>query len=240
MVGAIPARYGSTRLPGKALRLLAGRSLIEHVYRRVRDVEAFDQVVVLTDDARIVDAVERFGGCCELTPEDCLSGTDRVAWAAKSWAAQAVVNVQGDEPLVDGGDLTSVIEHLVEHPDDPIVTLAVECPEELVDDPNAVKVVVDREGYALYFSRSRVPYLRNVGHAPYLLHVGVYGYQRQTLLELAALPPSPLEESESLEQLRALENGYRIRVLRAARPSMGVDTLEDLKRVERLIVVGGD
>ena len=136
--------------------------------------------------------------------------------------------------------MTSVIEHLVEHPDDPIVTLAVECPEELVDDPNAVKVVVDREGYALYFSRSRVPYLRNVGHAPYLLHVGVYGYQRQALLELAALPPSPLEESESLEQLRALENGYRIRVLRAARPSMGVDTLEDLKRVERLIVVGGD
>jgi 3-deoxy-manno-octulosonate cytidylyltransferase (CMP-KDO synthetase) len=235
VVGAIPARYASTRLPGKALLPLRGRPLIEHVYRRVSDVEALAGVVVLTDDARIVEAVEGFGGRCELTPSDCASGTDRVAWAARRWNAAAVVNVQGDEPLVDPGELASVARHLIEHPEDPMVTLATECPPDLFEDPNAVKVVLSRAGYALYFSRAPVPYVRHAGAAKPLLHVGVYGYQRQALLELAAIEPSPLERTESLEQLRALENGYPIRVLPSSKPSIGVDTAADLERVERMM-----
>ena len=235
MIAAIPARYHSVRLPGKALLSVAGRPLIERVYRRVEQVPNLDGLVVLTDDERISRVVEGFGGACELTPKDCASGTDRVAWAARDWQASAVVNVQGDEPLVDVDDLSAVVKHLTEAPEDPVVTLATECPPDLIDDPNAVKVVTDRQGYALYFSRSPIPYFRRPGSTPCLLHVGVYGYQRQALLELACLEPSPLEVAESLEQLRALENGYPIRVLPAARPSIGVDTEEDLQRVERLI-----
>ena len=239
VIGAIPARFGSTRLPGKALLPLAGRPLIEHVYRRVERVDALDGVVVLTDDARIVEAVESFGGRCELTPSDCVSGTDRVAWAARQWDAAAVVNIQGDEPLVDPGELGTVVRHLIEHPEDPMVTLATECPADLVEDPNAVKVVLSRAGYALYFSRSPIPYPRRAGVVQPLLHVGVYGYQRAALLELAALEPSPLELAESLEQLRALENGYGIRVLPSSKPSIGVDTAADLERVERMMIEAG-
>jgi 3-deoxy-manno-octulosonate cytidylyltransferase (CMP-KDO synthetase) len=235
VVAAIPARFGSTRLPGKALLPLRGRPLIEHVYRRVSGVEALDSVVVLTDDIRIVEAVEGFGGRCELTPSACRSGTDRVAWAARHWDASAVVNVQGDEPLVDPAELGSIVRHLIEHPEDPMVTLATDCPDDLVQDPDAVKVVVSKAGYALYFSRAPVPFMRHPGHVRPLLHVGVYGYQRQALLELAALPPSPLESAESLEQLRALENGYPIRVLPSSKPSIGVDTPADLERVERMM-----
>jgi 3-deoxy-manno-octulosonate cytidylyltransferase (CMP-KDO synthetase) len=235
VVGAIPARYGSTRLPGKALLTLAGRPLIEHVYRRVSRVESFSSVVVLTDDERIVEAVERFGGRWELTPAECRSGTDRVAWAARSWSAAAIVNVQGDEPLVDPGELETMARHLLEHPEDPMVTFATDCPEDLVADPNAVKVVTARDGHALYFSRAPVPFQRHPGHARPLLHVGVYGYQREALLALAALEPTPLELAESLEQLRALENGYAIRVLPSSKPSVGVDTAADLERVERMM-----
>ena len=235
MVGAIPARYGSTRLPGKALLELRGRPLIEHVYRRVSRVESLTNVVVLTDDERIVEAVERFGGRCELTPAECRSGTDRVAWAARHWSAAAVVNVQGDEPLVDTGELEAMARHLVEHPEDPMVTLATDCPDDLFDDPDAVKVVTSRAGLALYFSRAPVPFPRHSGHLRPRLHVGVYGYQRRALLELAALEPSPLELTESLEQLRALENGYPIRVLPSSKPSIGVDTPADLERVERMM-----
>jgi 3-deoxy-manno-octulosonate cytidylyltransferase (CMP-KDO synthetase) len=209
--------------------------LIEHVYRRASLVEAFESVVVLTDDERIHEAVEGFGGQCQLTPADCASGTDRVAWAARDWNVKAVVNIQGDEPLIDVAELAAIARHLDSHPQDAMVTLATPCPADLVADRNAVKVVVDAEGYALYFSRATIPHMRNEGHAECLLHVGVYGYQREALLELAALPPGKLEQAESLEQLRALENGYRIRVLQAAKPSIGVDTPEDLERVSRLI-----
>lgn len=209
--------------------------MIEHVYQRVRRVDRLDEVVVLTDDERIQQVVEGFGGRCELTPAACRSGTDRVAWAARGWNAGAILDVQGDEPLVDTDDLAVVVRHLERCPEDPVVTLATECPPDLVDDPNAVKVVVDRSGYALYFSRAAIPHRRGEGGFRPLLHVGVYGYQRQALLDLAELDPTPLEQSESLEQLRALENGLRIRVLEASRPSLGVDTEEDLARVEKLI-----
>jgi 3-deoxy-manno-octulosonate cytidylyltransferase (CMP-KDO synthetase) len=237
-VGAIPARYGSTRLPGKPLLPIAGRPMIEHVYARVARARGLDRVVVLTDDERIARAVEGFGGAWEMTPADCASGTDRIAWATRRWDAAAVINVQGDEPLIDPEGVSRVAAHLAANPRDPIVTLATPAAPEELADPSAVKVVLARGGAALYFSRAPIPYAklpRQEGGAAPLKHLGIYGYQRQALLDLAALPPSPLERSESLEQLRALENGIPIRVLVVDRGSVGVDTAEDLKRVEELL-----
>lgn len=235
MVGAIPARYASERLPGKPLCSIAGKPMIEHVYRRTEAAPGLDAVVVLTDDERIARAVEDFGGAVEMTPEHCASGTDRIAWAARKWQAQAVVNVQGDEPLIDPEVVGHVARHLVDHPDDPMVTLATPASEEERANPHAVKVVVDRRGYALYFSRSEIPYRRRAEGAGALKHLGLYGYRRETLLRLARLEPTPLETAEALEQLRALEHGIRIRVLVTDRTSPGVDTPEDLAHVERLM-----
>jgi 3-deoxy-manno-octulosonate cytidylyltransferase (CMP-KDO synthetase) len=212
--------------------------MIEHVYERVARARGLDRVVVLTDDERIARAVEAFGGVWEMTPEDCASGTDRIAFAARRWDAAAVVNVQGDEPLIDPEGISALAQHLAAHPGDPLVTLAADARPEELDNPNAVKVVLSLAGYALYFSRSRIPYPRQEGGFPPLKHLGIYGYQRDALLRLAGLTPTPLERSESLEQLRALENGIPIRVLRVERGSPGVDTREDLERVERLL--GGD
>jgi 3-deoxy-manno-octulosonate cytidylyltransferase (CMP-KDO synthetase) len=209
--------------------------MIEHVYARVARARGLDRVVVLTDDERIAQAVAGFGGEWEMTPADCASGTDRIAWAARRWDAAAVINVQGDEPLIDPEGVSRLAEHLAAVAGDPMVTLATPATPEEVGDPNAVKVVLARDGAALYFSRSPIPYPRQEGGAAPLKHLGIYGYQRHALLRLAALPPSPLERSESLEQLRALENGIPIRVLVVDRGSFGVDTAEDLERVERLL-----
>ena len=231
MVGAIPARYGSERFPGKVLAPLAGRPLVEHVYRRASRAERLSRLVVLTDDERVKSAVEAFGGECRMTPADCASGTDRIAWAAREWPEEAVVNIQGDEPLIDPGAVDAVARHLIDTPEDPIVTLAAPAGDGDLADPNVVKVVTDRRGYALYFSRAPIPYRRRPGAAP-LAHVGLYGYRRDALLELATLPPSPLECCESLEQLRALENGLAIRVLEVGAAWRGVDTMDDLKRTE--------
>ncbi len=264
VVGAIPARYASTRLPGKPLLTIAGRPMIEHVYRRVERARGLGRVVVVTDDERIARAVEAFGGEVEMTPADCASGTDRIAHAARGWpAAAAVVNIQGDEPLIDPEAVSRIAEHLAAFPADPMVTLAVplvgaaagdrhagnageagdpgDDPGDLGDlaSPHVVKVVLSQGGYALYFSRSAIPYPRRAGAATPLRHLGIYGYQRAALLRLAELPPTPLERSEALEQLRALEHGMAIRVLIAGRGSPGVDTEEDLRRVERLLEQGG-
>lgn len=234
-MGAIPARYGSTRLPGKPLLRIAGRPMIEHVYTRVARARGLDRVVVLTDDERIARAVEAFGGEWEMTPADCASGTDRIAWAARRWGARAVINVQGDEPLIDPEGVSRVAEHLAARPDDPVVTLATPATPEEMENPNAVKVVLTRDGSALYFSRAPIPYPRQAGGFAPLKHLGLYGYQREALLRLAALAPTPLERSESLEQLRALENGIPIRVLVVDRGSFGVDTAADLERVESIL-----
>ncbi|HVT16795.1 MAG TPA: 3-deoxy-manno-octulosonate cytidylyltransferase [Thermoanaerobaculia bacterium] len=240
-MGAIPARYASTRLPGKPLLQIAGRPMIEHVYTRVARARGLSRVVVLTDDERIARVVEMFGGDWEMTPAECLTGTDRIAYAARRWRkAAAVINVQGDEPLIDPEAVSAIAAHLAAHPEDPVVTLAAEATAEEVDDPNAVKVVADRQGRALYFSRSPIPYSRQPGGATPRLHLGVYGYQRDALLRLSDLPPTPLERSEALEQLRALEHGIPIRVLAAERGSPSVDTREDLERVERLLAGGGN
>lgn len=240
IIGAIPARYASVRLPGKPLRLLAGRPLIEHVYRRCQQAPSLSRVVVLTDDERIAETVEGFGGDCEMTPADCASGTDRIAHAARHWDAAAIVNIQGDEPLIDPAAVEAVARYLREHPDEEMVTLAAPITDADFADPNVVKVVRDCRGYSLYFSRSGVPYARREGAAERLAHVGIYGYHRRTLLRLAELPPTPLERSESLEQLRALEHGIAIRVLEVAASEPGVDTPEDLARAEALLATMTD
>jgi 3-deoxy-manno-octulosonate cytidylyltransferase (CMP-KDO synthetase) len=235
--GAIPARWGSARLPGKPLVDLAGKPMIEHVYRRASAARGLERVVVLTDDERIAEAVVGFGGDVEMTPADCASGTDRIAHAARGWDADAVINVQGDW-LIDPAPVERLARHLAEHPEDPVATLAVPAEEADLDEPAAVKVVCDRRGYALYFSRAAIPYPRQgyaaVGRehlAAPLKHWGIYGYRRDALLELAALAPTPLESTESLEQLRALENGIPIRVLVVEGRALSVDTPADVERV---------
>jgi 3-deoxy-manno-octulosonate cytidylyltransferase (CMP-KDO synthetase) len=235
VVAAIPARYASTRLPGKPLLLLGGKPMVQHVYERARRAQGISRVVVLTDDARIAQAVDFFGGEHQMTPEECTSGTDRIAWAAREWDADAIVNVQGDEPLVDPAAISRLALHLEAHPEDGMATLAVPAGEGDLDNPHVVKVVLDREGYALYFSRAPIPFPRHPGGAAPLRHLGLYGYRRETLLRLAALQPSPLERSESLEQLRALENGIRLRVLVVESAAPGVDTAEDAARVGQLL-----
>ncbi len=236
MVGAIPARYGSIRLPGKALLEIDGVPMIEHVYRRAAQATGLTHVVVLTDDERIASAVRAFGGNVEMTPLDCQSGTDRIAHAAKHWKADAVVNIQGDEPLIDPEIISEVARHLTDQPDDPVVTVAADANADEASNPNVVKVVVDIQGFALYFSRAPIPFPRAgaTEATPPLKHVGIYGYQLESLVRLAALDPTPLEKTESLEQLRALENGIPIRVLKTHREVWcGVDTPEDLEATAR-------
>ncbi len=233
IVGAIPARYGSTRLLAKPLARICGRPMIEHVYRRALQAGSLARVVVLTDDERIAEVVRGFGGDVLLTPEDCVSGTDRIAWAARSWNAQAVINIQGDEPLIDPDGIEKLARHLQAHPEEEMATLAAPLRDGDLDNPNVVKVVLGRRGYALYFSRATIPYPRRPGIAPSWQHLGIYGYRSDVLQRFAALEPTPLELCESLEQLRALENGIPIRVLTLDHPAhAGVDTAEDLARVE--------
>ena len=236
IIGAIPARFSSTRLPGKVLMPIAGKPMIEHVWRRASQAAGLERVVVLTDDPRIAEAAAGFGADCEMTPDDCASGTDRVAWAARSWQAAAVINIQGDEPLIEPAAIASLAAHLRAHPQDPVATLAAPAAPGDLENPNVVKVVTDSRGYALYFSRAPIPYPRGAAGADPLCHVGIYGYQREALLRLAALPPTPLEHRESLEQLRALENGIPIRVLPVERGWWGVDTIEDLQAADRLVL----
>jgi 3-deoxy-manno-octulosonate cytidylyltransferase (CMP-KDO synthetase) len=241
-IAVIPARYASTRFPGKPLALLAGKPMIWHVWERCVRSGAFEAVGVATDDARIADAVRGFGGQVWLTSADCATGTDRVAQVALQLPdAQVLVNVQGDEPLISPaalGELASAF-------DDPAVqmaTLVRPLAEDELANPNVVKAVVGLRGDALYFSRAPIPFQRDAGaahaHPVRFAHLGLYGYRRQTLLALAALPPSPLEQVERLEQLRALENGIRIRCQLTHWRSVGVDTPEDLVTAERALAGG--
>lgn len=236
IVGAIPARYGSTRLLAKPLAAIAGRPMIEHVYRRAVQARSLSRVVVLTDDERIATVVRGFGGEVMMTPEECVSGTDRIAWAARSWDVPAIINIQGDEPLIDPHGIEKLARHLIDNPGDPMATLAAPLRDGDLDNPNVVKVVLDRRGYGLYFSRAQVPYPRRPGIAPSWQHLGIYGYRSDVLQQLAGLEPTPLEMCESLEQLRALENGITIRVLTLEQHAhAGVDTAEDLARVEAFL-----
>jgi len=229
----IPARYGATRLPGKPLAEIDGRPMIWYVWEKARRAQVPSRVVVATDDERIAAVVRGFGGEAVMTSPACASGTDRVAEAARGMGEEVFVNLQGDEPLMHPSVIDAVAAPLVFDPDVRMSTAALpqDDPAEFLR-PSVVKVVVDARGDALYFSRSPIPHYRDAGTGRYRKHLGIYGYRREFLFRVAALPPSPLEEAERLEQLRVLENGYRIRVVDVAHDSVGVDTAEDLKAVE--------
>ncbi|HYL82456.1 MAG TPA: 3-deoxy-manno-octulosonate cytidylyltransferase [Candidatus Acidoferrum sp.] len=239
IVGIIPARYASSRFPGKALADLHGKPMIQHVVERASRARLLQEVLVATDDPRILKTVQGFGGKACMTSPVHPSGTDRIAEVARDLACDLIVNIQGDEPLIDPGVIDRAVEPLVA--DDRVALGTLGRPMGLKEaaDPSKVKVVVDRQGFALYFSRAPIPYLRDGAppetDRPYLLHMGLYVYRRDTLLRLASLPPTPLEEQERLEQLRALEHGIRIRVVVTEHESFGVDTPADLERVKQIM-----
>jgi 3-deoxy-manno-octulosonate cytidylyltransferase (CMP-KDO synthetase) len=237
-VAILPARLAATRLPDKPLADIAGKPMIQHVYERARQAKTLSDVLVATPDARIAEAVHAFGGRVALTSAAHHTGTDRVAEAAGMLAPDidVIVNVQGDEPLLDPRTVDAVAALLLEDPTLVMASLMCPLPGGREADPNVVKVVTDRQGFALYFSRSPLPYRRSA-HAPYAprQHVGLYAYRRDFLLQFPRLAPTPLEQAESLEQLRALEHGFRIRMAETDRAPESVDTPEDLLRVRRLV-----
>ena len=238
----IPARYGSTRFPGKPLAPLWGKPIIQHVWERASKSHLCRRVIIATDDERIAAAARGFGAEVAMTRTDHPSGTDRVAEVAARLYAELVVNVQGDEPLVDPAAIDAAVEPLLADPAIPMGTLAAPC-EDVADlaNPNVVKVVMDQAGFALYFSRLPIPFVRTGTGTGYdsepvpvkYRHIGLYVYRREFLLGLAKLAPTPLEQAEKLEQLRVLEHGHKIRVVIVESASPGVDTVEDLRRLER-------
>jgi 3-deoxy-manno-octulosonate cytidylyltransferase (CMP-KDO synthetase) len=237
----IPSRWASSRLPGKPLADIGGVTMVERVYRRAEGARGVSGVLVATDDTRIAEAVQRFGGACVMTRPDHASGTDRIAEVARGLACDLVVNVQGDEPALDPLALEAAVAPLSADPSIVMGTLGAPLdPGTDLPNPNTVKVLIDQQGFALYFSRAPVPYRREAGEAlaSVLRHIGLYVYRREFLLTLASLPRTPLERLESLEQLRAIEYGYRIRVVETAYTSVSVDTPEDLERVRRLAADG--
>lgn len=236
-LAVIPARYASTRLPAKPLLRATGKYLIEHVYERASQAKNIDHVIVATDDQRIASAVKSFGGHVAMTREDHASGTDRVAEVAQSLHAEIIVNLQGDEPLIEPDALNFVADILQRNAQASMSTLAT--PLRSMDqyhNPNCVKVVVGDLGQALYFSRSPIPFVRDgepmLAAEPFqfFLHLGIYAYRREFLLKLAQSPVSPVERLEKLEQLRVLAMGHRIQVGVVAEASAGVDTPEDYDR----------
>lgn len=240
VVAIIPARYGSSRFPGKPLALLSGKPMIQHVYERVRGSSLISDVLVATDDERIGRAVEQFGGKAVLTSSSHPSGTDRVAEVAATLDAEVVVNVQGDEPLIRPEVVDQTVQPLLEDSSLQIATLAhrIEDPADL-EDPDVVKVCTDDEGYALDFSRRVNMGMGRGGPGVSILkHVGLYAYRRSYLLSLASLEPTARELSLGLEQLRPLENGFRIKIVETEYVSHGVDRPEDLERAEKLLGEG--
>jgi 3-deoxy-manno-octulosonate cytidylyltransferase (CMP-KDO synthetase) len=235
----IPARHASSRLPGKPLVPIAGRPMIQHVVERVRRSQLVTRIVVATDEDSIKNAVEAFGGEAILTRRDHRTGSDRVAEVAAHLPADLYVNVQGDEPLIDPGTVDAIVAALLE---DDSVQIATPCTpivhRDDIMDPNIVKVVTDFDGNALYFSRAPIPWVRDTGApvaARHFKHLGLYAFRRDALLDFPTLPPGELERVEQLEQLRWLENGYRIRVVETAYDAVSVDVPADVERVEKLL-----
>lgn len=241
IIGVIPARYGSSRFPGKPLFMLAGKPLIQHVVERCKGAKALSEVIVATDDVRIQKAVQSF--CrVEMTAADHPSGTDRIAEVVGRSRCDGAVNIQGDEPLIDPTVIDLVANALANAP---MATAAARMRDASeYESPNVVKVVVNSAGRALYFSRRTIPFVRDAANGsiaeqlaafPFLKHLGIYGYRRETLLRLVKFPVSPLEQAERLEQLRALENGIEIAVSIVDYDGIGVDTPGDAARVERIL-----
>ena len=241
VIGIIPARFASTRFPGKPLALIAGKSLIQRVVEQCQKAKSLSEIVVATDDERIANVAKQF--CrVEMTAVNHPSGSDRIAEVAGKISCDAIVNIQGDEPLIDPNVIDAVAGVLTNSETSTAAT-RIKNPAEY-DNPNVVKVVVNAAGRALYFSRRTIPYLREAASRPaneqlaafpFLKHLGIYGYRRETLLRLVKFPVSPLENAEKLEQLRALENGIQIAVVKVDYDSVGVDAPEDVKRVEKIL-----
>jgi 3-deoxy-manno-octulosonate cytidylyltransferase (CMP-KDO synthetase) len=239
VIAVIPARYASTRLPGKPLATIAGRPMIQHVVERVRQAQKVTRIVVATDDERIKGAVEGFGGEALLTRPDHRTGTDRVAEVAAHVSAEVYLNIQGDEPLIDPGTIDTVVSEMLE---DESVQVATPCSaitqQNDIMDPNVTKVVRDFDGNAIYFSHAPIPWVRDKDRtvaAKHWKHIGLYAFRRDALLEFPTLPPGELERIEQLEQLRWLENGFRIRVVETQYDAVSVDVSEDIGRVEQLL-----
>jgi 3-deoxy-manno-octulosonate cytidylyltransferase (CMP-KDO synthetase) len=234
ILGVIPARFASTRFPGKVLANISSKPMLQHVYERASQARYLTSTIVATDDDRVYQAARSFGARVRMTRSDHLSGTDRVAEVASAENAEIVVNIQGDEPLIDPNAIDTAILPVAQEPEIVMATLKkkIEIARE-INDPNVVKVVTDRDGDAIYFSRCPIPYYRE-GAGEHFKHIGLYVYRSDFLLSYSTLPVGPLERAERLEQLRALENGFRIRVVETEYESLGVDTPEDLERVAAL------
>lgn len=239
VVVVIPSRYGSTRLPGKPLVSLNGKPMVQHVYERAKLAKTVHKVVVATDDARIIDAVHAFGGEARMTRTDHRTGTERIAEVAAHEGGDIFVNVQGDEPLIDPTAIDIGVAALLEEPAAQIATVATPIRNTAdIMDPNVVKTVLDFDDNALYFSRAPIPWVRDTGHkvhVKYWKHLGLYIFQRDALLEYPTLPQGELEKIEQLEQLRWMENGWKIRVAEVSHDAVSVDIPEDVARVEKIM-----
>jgi len=240
VVAVIPSRYQSTRLPGKPLALIDGKTMVEHVWARASHARRIDAVIVATDNEEVATAVDKFGGVAVMTSADHATGTDRLAEVAATLESDLIVNVQGDEPLITPSAIDDAVQPLLAPNGERMGTLRKRLDQaEDLHNPSIVKMVVDHQGYALYFSRSPLPYVRPGQPAPAMWrHLGLYVYKRTFLLEFARLPQTPLELAEGLEQLRALEHGFRIVTVETTADTIGVDTPEDLERVRRLVQAG--
>lgn len=240
LLAIIPARWGSTRFPGKPLHRIAGKPMIQHVWERCQDATRLDATIIATDDPRIATAAEAFGAQVAMTAADHPSGTDRIAEvAATDPDCTHVINIQGDEPLIDPALIDKLAAALADDPELEMITAAVATTDPAgLDDPNIVKTVLNKHGEALYFSRSVIPHHsdQNATAIPHYRHKGIYGYSKEFLLRFVRWEPSPLELAERLEQLRALENGTRIRVLLTADTSPGIDTPAQAEQIEQLIL----
>ena len=238
ITAVIPARYESSRFPGKPLVEINNQPMIEHVYKRVEKTDVIDQVIVATDDRRIAEAIKNFGGKVEMTSSEHKSGTDRIAEVAQKINSDIIVNVQGDEPLIKPVMIEQLVKPFKGNEELLMTTLKKRIDDlNEINNPNVVKVVTDDNNFALYFSRATIPYQRkdHGGKVDYYKHIGVYAFRRDFLLEYSKMNESRLEKIESLEQLRVLENGYKIKVVETVFDTVGVDTPEDLSYVKELI-----
>lgn len=238
VIGVIPARYGSTRFRGKVLAEIAGKPMIQWVYEQAIQSLTLDQLIVAVDDHRVLECVEGFGGQAVMTKTDHQSGTDRIAEAVEHIPADIIVNIQGDQPLLDPNMIDEAVLAMLEDTSVEMSTLKIKIGEEDYSDPAVVKVVADENDIALYFSRSLIPYSRDKVAVDVFEHVGLYVYRKDFLLKISEIPPSYLEKIEMLEQLRVLEKGYRIKVVETKSKhaaGVSVDTPDDLARVEKLI-----
>jgi len=238
-VGIIPARYKATRFEGKVLAPLCGKPVIQHVWEKAKGAHNLDDLIIAADDDRIIKGVESFGGKATLTAKQHPSGTDRLREIANPLDVDVVVNIQADEPLIQPAMIDELVMELFEDRDIVMATLMkrIDNPED-INNPNVVKVVVDKDNFALYFSRTAIPFYKRTKSVRYYKHIGLYSYTKDFLFTFANLPPSTLERAEGLEQLRALENGYKIKVLETSYDTVGIDTPDDLKKAEEMLCIG--